>query len=42
MHLRAVAVPVRIGQKRIGDANVVCARTRYKYIGGARASYNND
>ncbi len=42
MHLRAVAVPVRIGQKRIGDANVVCARTRYKYVGGPRASYNNE
>ena len=39
MHLRAVAVPVRLGIKRIGSANLVCARTRPKYIGGARAAY---
>ena len=39
MHLRAVAVPVRIGQKTIGEANVVCAKTRPKLIGGARAVY---
>ena len=40
MHLRDVAVPVRIGQKQIGDAHVVCARTRKKFIGGARAVYD--
>lgn len=39
MHLRAVAVPVRTSQNTIGNAHVVCARTRYKYIGGERASY---
>lgn len=39
MHLRHVAVPVRISHKKLGDANVVCARTRAKYIGGARAHY---
>ncbi len=39
MHLRAVAVPLRITQKNIGKAHVVCARTRPKYIGGARAHY---
>lgn len=39
MHLRAVAVPVRIRTERIGDAHVVCARTRAKYIGGGRAAY---
>ncbi len=39
MHLREVAVPVRIRTKQIGDANVVCARTRAKYIGGGRAVY---
>ncbi len=39
MHLRAVAVPVRIGQKTVGKAHVVCARTRPKYIGGSRAHY---
>lgn len=40
MHLRAVAVPVRIRTEQIGDAHVVCARTRPKYIGGGRAAYS--
>ena len=39
MHLRAVAVPVRISVKEIGGAHVVSARTRLKYIGGERAKY---
>ncbi len=39
MHLRPVAVPVRTKQTTIGNAHVVCARTRYKYIGGERAIY---
>jgi len=39
MHLRPVAVPVRISTKQIGEAHVVCARTRLKFIGGERASY---
>ena len=39
MHLRAVAVPVRIGQTKLGEANIVCAKTRPKLIGGARAVY---
>lgn len=40
MHLKDVAVPVRIRTKEIGDAHVVCARTRPKYIGGERAQYD--
>lgn len=40
MHLKDVAVPVRIGTKKIGEAHVVCARTRAKFIGGERAVYN--
>ena len=39
MHLRDVAVPVRLEVKKIGQANLVCARTRPKYIGGERARY---
>lgn len=39
MHLAPVAVPVRVEQKTIGEAHVVCARTRAKYIGGERAIY---
>ena len=41
MHLQPVAVPVRISVKKIGEANVVCARTRPKYIGGERAHYDD-
>lgn len=39
MHLRPVAVPVRTGVDHIGQAIVLCARTRPKYIGGPRAAY---
>ena len=42
MQLKAVAVPVRVSQKMIGDAHVVCARTRPKYIGGERTHYAED
>ena len=40
MHLKQVAVPVRLSVKKIGQANLVCARTRPKFIGGARAVYS--
>ncbi len=40
MHLVPVVVPVRISLKKIGEANLVCARTRPKYIGGERAHYD--
>ena len=39
MHLRRVAVPVRTSLDHIGEAIVLCARTRPKYIGGPRAIY---
>ena len=39
MHLRQVAVPVRLSLSQIGKASILCARTRQKYIGGARAAY---
>ena len=39
MHLREVAVPVRLTEKRIGEAILLCARTRPKFIGGSRAQY---
>jgi uncharacterized protein (TIGR01440 family) len=42
MHLRHVAVPVRISVSKIGNASLVCARTRPKFIGGARAIYNEN
>ena len=40
-HLRDVAVPVRVSVKKIGAANLVCARTRPKFVGGARAVYDD-
>lgn len=42
MHLKSVAVPVRIEHANIGNAHIVCARTRAKFIGGERACYNED
>lgn len=39
MHLKRVAVPVRLSLKQIGQANLLCARTRPKFVGGARAVY---
>ena len=41
MHLRRVAVPVRTSLNHIGEAMVLCARTRPKYIGGPRAVYQD-
>lgn len=39
MHLKEVAVPVRLSVGKIGEAHLVCARTRGKFIGGERAVY---
>lgn len=39
MHLKEVAVPVRLSISKIGEAPIVCARTRPKFIGGERAVY---
>ena len=39
MHLRAVAVPIRLSVKTIGEAPVTAARTRPRLIGGERAKY---
>ena len=41
MHLKEVAVPVRLKTDRIGEARVVAARVRPKYIGGPRAQYDD-
>ena len=42
MHLRAVAVPVRLSLDHIGHAILLCARTRPKLIGGERAKYTEE
>lgn len=39
MHLRDVAVPLRLSTDKLGEAHVTCAGTRLKYIGGERANY---
>lgn len=41
MHLKEVAVPVRLSVKHIGEAPILCARTRPKFIGGCRAVYDD-
>ena len=40
MHLKPVAVPVRLSMREIGCAHLTCARTRPKFIGGERAKYD--
>ena len=40
MHLKKVAVPVRLEHNMIGEATVLAARTRPKFIGGSRAVYD--
>lgn len=42
MHLKKVAVPVRLSINKIGEAHLTCARVRPKFIGGIRAIYNQD
>ena len=42
MHLKEVAVPLRLRKDMLGAARVVCARTRPRYIGGERAQYDED
>ncbi|HHT24052.1 MAG TPA: TIGR01440 family protein [Clostridiaceae bacterium] len=42
MHLKPVAVPLRLEVKQIGEAHLTSARTRPKLIGGARAEYRKD
>ncbi len=42
MHLKKVAVPVRLKNNKIGEATVLGARVRPKFIGGERAVYDNE
>ncbi|MBE6811263.1 MAG: TIGR01440 family protein [Ruminococcaceae bacterium] len=42
MHLKKVAVPLRLENNRIGEAMVLAARTRPKFIGGTRAVYDEN
>ncbi len=40
MHLKKVAVPLRLENNKIGEALVIGARTRPKFVGGVRAVYD--
>ena len=40
MHIQPTVVPLRISLRRIGEAPIICARRRPRYIGGARAVYD--
>ena len=42
MHIRPVVVPLRISMKKIGEASIICARRRPKFVGGSRAVYHED
>ena len=42
MHLKAVAVPLRLDIRKIGEAYLQAARTRPKFIGGRRAHYREE
>ena len=42
MHLKKVAVPLRLENNTIGEAMVLAARTRPKFIGGIRAVYDEE
>ena len=42
MHIKKVAVPVRLENNKIGAATVLAARSRAKFIGGVRAAYNEE
>lgn len=42
MHLKRVAVPAKITVKQIGQANLICAKTRPKFVGGERAKYDEN
>ena len=40
MHLKPVVVPLKLSVRKIGDAILIGARTRAKFIGGSRAVYD--
>ena len=42
MHLKKVAVPLRLSKDHIGNAILLAARTRNKFIGGQRAIYDEN
>lgn len=42
MHMKPVVVPVRLAIDHIGNAILLCARYRPKFVGGSRAHYDEN
>lgn len=42
MHIKSVVVPLHLSTRFIGDATLICARRRPKFVGGERAVYNQE
>ena len=42
MHLKPVAVPLKLTVRKIGEAVLIGARTRAKFVGGSRAVYDEN
>lgn len=42
MHIRRVAVPIKMENNKIGGASVICARSRPRFVGGERAVYDKN
>lgn len=42
MHIRRVAVPLKMENNKIGNASVICARSRPRFVGGERAVYDKN
>lgn len=42
MHLKKVAVPLRLSIDHVGKAMLIAARTRAKFVGGVRAVYDDE
>ena len=40
MHMRPVVVPAKLEHRHIGEAIIIAGTSRYKYIGGERARYD--
>ena len=40
MHIHPTVVPLRMSIRKIGEAPIICARRRPRYIGGARTVYD--
>lgn len=42
MHIKRVAVPLKMENNKIGEASVICARSRPRFVGGERAVYDKN